>query len=449
MRIDLFSFLIYTLVVFVGCLSILFIINWNDEEYLSIPEYPDQPGKISKSDNMYYVIAGFNAAAGENIQDMGYKIIHAFEAFAVNQDETAFNVEDIKNASVLNFNGDESILCKPYRDGLCLPKIKNNKTALIELENQNQTLYERYRTLINYKRYQEGSYYIPTWSGIFNTHYLHLNLIGLEWKKGNKNRAIKMLQEAVNFTHLVYSESDLLINHLIGLALLQNTLMLQAELLKECNSCDDLKEIATAIPQLTKNQICMKKQFYSEIDYAKRLMANTRTYGAGYEEQNDKNLALKIWHRYFGKKAATFNEYYRLMNNIFNVCDMPSYKVKEYETKNSRALFYDFPWYRYLYNPAGKYILEFQENSNYNLYSYIYSAIELEGLIRLLKSQALIYRNNIVPSNINDYLNQLPDHLKNPYTNNPFKYDKKAHLIYFTSGINSESENNQLISIKL
>jgi len=67
----------------------------------------------------------------------------------------------------------------------------------------------------------------------------------------------------------------------------------------------------------------------------------------------------------------------------------------------------------------------------------------LETQLRMLRLQRLIYTNTIKSDDVTSYLNRQTACLKNPFTNNPFKFDPKNRLLFHGN------DQSKSITIKL
>jgi len=420
----------YLLLTFVAALLILVVVNLKDEDYSPIPDLAEKQGPINKSVNAYYAIVGFNAAASEDMQLMGYKIVDEFERYVVDKDDFDFNVEQVPGASGLKIKGDTNVLFLFELDEKYFSYLSKNKQAILDFKLKNHQLYNRYRNLIAYKQFKEDSFYIPSWSEILTMHKLHLNLAGLEWLEGDKYRAAAMLSETMNFSRMLFEDSDLLISRMIASALYSISLNHYVELSSVCTNCTSLDRIIQAISNLSRYDICLKKTFHTELKYLKRTIIKVELYELGYDESE--NLHYQLANKYFFKPAATFNDIAAVYNILLQTCDMEVYEITSFLEKNQSKFDYYFPWYSYIYNPAGKYSLE--NFGPLGLSTYLELTLYLEARLRMLRLQRLIYANKIKPDNVASYLDQQNNDLKNPFTNNSFKYDKKNNVLFLGEG---------------
>ena len=385
----------YTGITLFVIFGILLAINWQDEEFLPVSEYDHDHSHIDKPDNAYYAIAGFNSAASENMHVMGYKIVQAYDVFANTKRAQDFDIKQIEKADELQLKGDTEILCKPGRNSACIEVALLNKAALIKLRDDNKYLYERFKALVGYRTFHEDTTYIPSWAGVFSLGYLHMNLIAIEWEEGSKKTAISRLAEITRFFRLLHDKSDYLIHQMIGLTLYQNTLALYSEFMRDCQNCSESRYLIQAIPHLTSEQMCEKRQLYGELSYIKKEFERFSGYEYFNEETSMYEYHDNILYMYFSKPGATFNAVHRKLISFLEVCKLESHQVKKYFKENSPGFMHAFPWYTYIYNPVGKYMLEYKDTGISSFSSYIYRAIDLEAYIRLLKIQSRIYAENI------------------------------------------------------
>ena len=399
------------------------VVNLNDEEYLPIPESADGQKQIEKSTNAYFAIVGFNAAANEDMHQMGYKVIEEFERFVVDKDDFQFDISQVPRADRLKIRGNSNVIYHPNRDGKLLDYLAKNKQKIVSFKLKNAKLYDRYRELIRYKNYKETSFYLPAWSDVMLMHKLHLHLTGIEWLDGDKSKAVAMLSEVMTFNRMLLGDSELLITRMVATALLSISFQQYTEISSLCKTCTSLDQIIQPLSSLSRDDICLKESFYAELKYMKSIFIKTSLYSSG-----DENILYEPIIRYFYQPAASFNNTFEVYNNLLQTCKIETYEITPYIEKNHHLIEYHFPWYSFVYNPMGKYFLE--GFNSYSLSSYIDLMLYLEVQLRMLQLQRLIYANKISPDDVAPYLNRQDKSLKNPFTNNPFKYDKKNHELF-------------------
>ncbi|VAW97350.1 hypothetical protein MNBD_GAMMA21-1927 [hydrothermal vent metagenome] len=427
MKLHILKLAKYLLLTFVATLLILIVVNLKDEDFLPIPDLAEKQEPIEKSVNAYYAIVGFNAATGEDMQQTGYKVVDEFERYVIDKNDFDFKVEQVARASGLEIKGNSNELFLFELDEKYFAYLLKNKQAILDFKQKNHHLYKRYRKLITYQQFKEDSFYIPSWSGILTMHKLHLNLIGLEWLEGDKNRAVAMLSETMNFSRMLFDDSEMLISRMIATALLAIGLRHYSEISRVCKNCTSLDRIIQPMSSLSRNDICLKKSFNAELKYVKRDVIKAELYDLKYDD--DVNLFYWLANKYFLQPAATFNNISDVYNKLLQTCELKTYEISTFLERNQGKIDYDFPWYSYLYNPAGKYFLE---NFGFSsLSSYIDTMLYLETQIRMLRLQRMIYTNNIKPDDVASYLDQQDENLKNPFTNNSFKYNKESNMLFY------------------
>lgn len=414
----------------------VFLVNIKDEKFKQIPDLSGMKDKVDKPDNAYYAIAGFNAAASENMHVMGYKVIQKFERYTKDKDDFSFKVEQIEKAGGLNFEGETNVLCKPHNGVQCLKKVVKNRQAILALKQKNIHLYNRYRALLGYSKYKEDSFYIAAWSDVLTLHHLHMNIVALTWLEGNRAKATAMLAESIRFGRMMFDNSDLLINHLVATAMYRISLKNYEELRGACKDkdCTALDRTIFSQKALSKNAICLRGSFYSELEYLKRALVKIRQNGLAGESvflASDGQL-VGIGNKYFLQPGATYNTVFDLYQMILKSCDLELHEVIPYLKRKETDLVYTFPWYSYVYNPVGKYQLGKTDAGPFWLSSYIYTMVELEAYQRLLRLQALIENKKLRRADVAEFLNNQPASLKNPYTQAAFVFNENNTSISYT-----------------
>ncbi len=404
-------------------LLLVIAINLPDEDLApeaaayGTPRAPSVP----EAENGHYALLALNASDGADA--MAYARAWIAEARSAAREDRAEKLPATRRAQ-------RPALCDP-RTTRCFAYARNNRA---EAERQLEAFEEdlaRYERLLAYKRYEEVLDYrlrsdsvLPPHGAVVQGQRAYLLRIAVAVVAGRYEEALAALERELAWQRAFLNGSRLLIGKMVAVENYWRDLMFIAELVQAKPAemlpfAARLQALLAPLDEAPKAQAALETEFR----FAKAAFDEAAS-GRGESGSFPDSIVIAL----FFKRNATLNRAARHFASLSaSVFEQPAHRVEAGWEVFSKA-WLDPPLWDYIYNPAGKVMLE---AGTLGWKDYPYRVHDLVALSRLVALRVELLAAGVTAEQVPQAIAGSAERLRDPYTLKPMRWDAEKRRIYF------------------
>jgi hypothetical protein len=321
-------------------------------------------------------------------------------------------------------------LCDPRKTQCFAYALNNRAEAERQLEAFEEDL-ARYARLLAYKRYEEVLDYrlrtestLPPHGALEQAQRAYLLRIAVAVVAGRTEEALAALERELAWQRAFLNGSRLLIGKMVAMECYWRNLMFIAELLQA--------KPAQMLPYTARLQALLapldgtpetRAALETEFRFARAAFDEAAS-GRGDGGSLPERIVIAL----LFKRNATLNRALRQFASLSGtVFEQPADRVEAGWVAFSKA-WLDRPLWEYVYNPAGKIIIE---AGALGWKDYPYRVHDLVAFSRLLALRVELLAAGVTAEQVPQAIAASAEHLHDPYTLKPMRWDAAKRRIYF------------------
>lgn len=411
------------------------------------------PSLGTDKENAYFVLYGLGVAEGQDPHAHGVRFVTANNAWMrsveAGQPIDRRDVEAMaKQSETIQWRGVTKDLCGEQRVD-CLSAYARNRAQIEKLARDNRVRLARYRSLYRYKNFSETSLnrihlnWMPNYAGA--EHETVIAQIALKAVDGDVQRALRDLNNDTDYWRRVLAGASTLISKSLASNFLSRNYALASQIVaRHRDRPGVMVQLAGMLKPLAPEEKDYKKAFSGEFQWGAHMYATLRNQQSEYGFfTRESRLWDRVASSVFYRPNATINLQYQWFARMQALADAPAYSLSETVQQIDGEFGKLTNPYRVdiVYNPVGKILVAIGASSPQSYARYISRVHNLDGYMRLLRMQLVIYGKKVAVKDIGSYLEKSPADLFDPYRNQPFRWEPFKRELWF-EGINPKSENN-------
>jgi hypothetical protein len=404
-------------------LLVLIAINLPDEDLAPEAAAYGVPGapSVPEAENGHYALLALNASDGEDA--MAYARAWVDEARSAAREDRAEKLPATRRAQ-------RPALCDPRKTQCFVFALNNRAEAERQLEAFKEDL-ARYERLLAYKRYEEVLDYrlrtdsaLPPHGALGQGQRAYLLRIAVAVAAGRTEEALAALERELAWQRAFLSGSRLLIGKMVAAENTWRDLMFIAELVQA--------KPAEMLPFAARLQALLapldgapetRAALETEFRFARAAFDEAAS-GQGEKGSFPERIVIAL----LFKRNATLNRAFRQFASLSGtVFEQPAHRAEAGWEAFSKA-WLDRPLWEYVYNPAGKVIIE---AGALGWKDYPYRAHDLVALSRLLALRVELLAAGVTAEQVPQAIAASAERLRDPYTLKPMRWDAAKRRIYF------------------
>lgn len=453
---------LWLLITMLGLITITYfvvlIVNWNDaspsETALRFKNNFNNRPFIADEDNAYVYVMGFTVNKDEDPREWGAKRI-SWAQEIINKPQVGQYLGDSPGKDI-DFDFSEipesafGVFENPCKssDQECLTKYENSESAISEILHSEAWLLNRYKTLLAHPGWLETQPFdvrlpFPSFSSILAGQKLFHAQAWLRAGKGDVNGVKTMLQNEGLFWRKILAASDTLISKMIAKAALNKHFLSSYIILRRLPPEMMVQGVPPELhTPFSESEKSMARCLTGEWVFFDNSVKQFKRGGLGsvaalyyFEEDSPFNSIFGAIFKPLLQPQDTSNIFAEHVDKIIMNLDVPydHYidavgRIRKLESAPEESSV--FP--RRIYNIVGDKLYSFAAPS---FISFATTVSNLEGVRRMAKLAVELRSQEVETNNIAQYLTRAET--KNPYTGNPFEWDKEEESLVFV-GLRSE-----------
>jgi len=404
-------------------LLVLIAINLPDEDLAPEAAAYGEPRapSVPEAENGHYALLALNASDGADA--MAYARAWIAEARSAAR-------EDRPEKPPATQRAQRPTLCDPRTTRCFAYALSNRAEAEQQLEAFKEDL-ARYEKLLAYRRYEEVFDYrlrtdsvFPPYGAAGQAQRAYLLRTALAVEAGRYEEALAALERELAWQRAFLSGSRLLIGKMVAVASTWRDLMFIAELVQARPA--EMQPFAARLQaSLAPLDHVLKAQAVLEIEFGfARAAFDELASGRGERTSFPERIVVAL----FFKRNATLNrtaQHFAFLSA--SVFEQPAHRVETGWEAFSKA-WLDRPLWDFIYNPAGKVMLEI---GNPGWKDYPYRAHDLVALHRLVALRVELLAAGVTAEQVPQAIAATAERLRDPYTLKPMRWDAEKRRIYF------------------
>jgi len=425
----------------------LVLVNVNDEPLVVRDiKSPSSPAAFDPGSNAYYAALGAGAQPDENPWQAGRVYLDALWAGHAKPMR-----EYPRPPAALRFTRLADLPCRDEESD-CLAEAPSQKRLILEIAKANRIRQDRYESLRHYSNFQEQRPQVfgldPPDISFVGEHRLVLCQASIDFQSGQKDKALRRLSEDIVFWRKVASGSTTLVTKLTAFRRLETDYRLLSGMLAKIHTSPLLHEtrfgnnaLSRALEPLESNQTSLSEPLRGEhaqfSEFFSTLSADRLPQPLfGMEPAWVDRVLLSL----FFNRHATLNLLERRYDALVRLTHSRPHNFLE---RVAETIQRDSEWinifqFSTLYNPIGKTMVAISSEPTWSYARFVGMGHNLTGLVRLVRLQVEIGRDQIIRAAIPAYLAGR-DLLLNPFTDAPMNWNAETGVVSFL-GVNPESQ---------
>lgn len=443
--------LIVALIPLVGYLALV-VFNWRDRPpshaAVQLREAVSKRAAIADSDNAYVFMMGFASGPDADPHVAG----SARTAWATRVTAGTTTDQDPAQPIIdLAASRSPAILALAEQceraDANCAEALQAQQTTLQTWLKEEAWLLRRYRRLLDYTAWQEPSPFdlrvpLPSYATVFEAQKLmHTHARELA-KEGQFDAARDLLARDIRFWRLTLRSADVLITKLTAAAALRRHFEFGNLIMRSVPA----QSVAATVPSEWRDEISMSersllKSLAGEWLYLDRHVREAKLEPASEPENRNQSIVRRALNPLLQPQDSSNSAADRLVV-LAQQLDVPYAQFTSALNKVRSTLRADVEAQAplALYNTLGS-LLAFTAPADYTAYAA--RVADLEGIRRAALLATTLRAESIAESQLTARLTSSP--LRDPYNDEPFEWDERAHAIVFTGLENSDRGRHALL----
>ncbi|MDH5784716.1 MAG: hypothetical protein OEZ16_03805 [Chromatiales bacterium] len=430
-------------VLFILLLPIIYlvVINLLPDEELSAGAkewLKPEPITVPKDQNSYYLLWGLDAPVGVDMREYGEaRVARIGEVEASGAGAASdYMPAGYKESDLIKTKGVME-LCSPINE-LCLERYQRDGMKVLQ-EGVNPLLLDRYRQLIaqpHYQRVSPHGLYTPIVPlGVLRaSHRLHLMALVSRYQQGNRAETLEQLAQLMRFNRMLITKSDILIDRMIALTLLGDTLHTYSQLLESELPSDKLRKEIDEISELNPDETSFESVLRGEL----RFMANSLDTALKGDDSDFAEMvargSLPINHN------RIINRAYQNHRRVSAMVSSPPSEILQKSAEIRAEVMVDH--WGYLRDPLTSFLIDI---GSADLSQYILKHKDLNALIRLLKLKAQIKKEGVSKENIDAFIASSPYASAYPDEMAPVRWEPGEQALIFGSAMGEKANKRNRI----
>jgi hypothetical protein len=315
-------------------------------------------------------------------------------------------------------------------------------------------LLERYRTVYRYPHFHETikpRYYAPLFYDPASVSGLVRAQLALHALRGDHLLALRQLRDDTQFWRRILIDSRSLVGKMIAVAAVQRNVQLTSEIIARYPTNKyTLALAAQAMQPLTAQERDLTKAYRNE--FALNMHFFTTLPAEQREPCTAESIADcaidRLTTTFLFKPNATVNRSFVSFRETAARSKLPAPEFLKQAKESQASDQYDWDWlssWHFAYNPIGK-ILNAIAVPVYD--SYTARVHNLDGFLRLVSLSLAAKGQAIHDADTPGFIARAETNLRNPYTNEPMKWDAGNRAIYF-DGMDDNKLLGKRIEVRL
>ena len=424
-------------------ISLFLVINWKDETLSGQAEALSQerPVQVADAQNGFYILKMIDAPADTDVFKAGLEKVNVERAlYLKNRRAYQAPAQNVTPPKVVKFSWDQKS-CQ--RTANCVQDTLTHRSEVSEQMKNNQLLLQRYELMQKTGDFEERL--LPTFTAEFPSYGLLLKAMEMQTAQavfdiadGKLEAGLQTLESNNRYARSVLKNSYSLVSKMVMLTGLR----------KQVRA---VSELATLYPVLNSQYPARLKQLVSPMSEAERSLSaafsNEALFGMRFNEDlRNSNQSAEVvdaaevpWPvysllKYSYQSNATNNllaQYWGILINAAKqpLLDIPAVEKQLAELERQRLGTGIFSFHHYVYNPAGKMLVQIVIPSYYS--AYIEKSIDAEGYLRLVALQLDILEKKIPVADIPHYVTNTGKAYRNPYDDTAMTWDANKQQLQF------------------
>lgn len=432
------------IVLFILLLPVIYlvVINLLPDEELSAGAkewLKPEPITVPKEQNSYYLLWGLDAPVGVDMWEYGearVARIIAVESSGGSADAdympSGYDENDLIKAKGIMDS------CSPVQK-LCLDIYQNNVMRLLD-EGNNRLLLERYRELIAQSYYQRVSPHglytpIPPLAVLRASHRLYLITLMTRYQQSEVTYVLQQLSQLLSFNRTMLRKSDILIDRMMALALLADTLHAYSQLLELEQPHAELITVIGEINELTKDERSFDRVMRGELQFMQQ------TFDSALARSVNDGIAGRVVSLIFPlNKNRMINKAHEEYRDVVALESLPPTSVVQESERLMRESMPD--GWDYIGDPLTSIILAIRAP---DISYYLLRHYDLNAIMRLIKLKALIKKEGVSKENIDAFIATSPYASAYPEEMAPVRWEAGEEALIFDSALGDRANKRNRI----
>lgn len=422
----------------VVCFSgFLFLINtalFDEELKPELVALMEKSGRnVPAQENAYFFLVGFNAEENNNPHAAGTSYTNAIQSIINDNYMTEFPADfdrqylGTQQLTLTHIDIVDDEICSLSIDGNrgCLQEILDSEDVILLNTEQNRSLLERYKQLIQYPHFNinyipSASAPIPNYMTLLYLHKLYLYETYISYLD-DPETLIYSIHKDAEFWRMMLSETNDLLSRMIAIkAVARNTAFLSGLMTTDAFDKINIALIHKTVRSLNPEEIDMSTVFVNELKFNIKMISALRV-----EDLADSSFIKwdeAMGYRFLMQKNATLNMAYDQFNEFILLASMTGndyyQSIKDYAPNKLHEW---SPGLHHIYNPGGKMLIAI---GTPDFERYISRAHDLAAYMNLVGLQLELVTTDSDAENViaNSKFN-------NPYTGNAMDLDIDNRII--------------------